>query len=177
MSNIYTVSATAVMAAVLCIIAPLSLPVGAVPISFANVVIFLSLYLLGWKNGTLSVGIYILMGLIGFPVFSGFSGGIGALLGATGGYILGYLPMAVVAGIGIEFFEKKSLQFLAMVLGCGICYGFGTLWFCMMTKTTVAVALGICVLPFLPGDLIKMVFAVRVGRRLKRRFASAGIYA
>lgn len=73
----YEITMTALMAAVTCILAPLSIPIGPVPISFTNLAIYLSLYLLGWKRGTISYLVYLLIGLVGVPVFSGFTGGIG----------------------------------------------------------------------------------------------------
>ena len=89
-SKTYEITMTALMAAVTCILAPLSIPIGPVPISFTNLAIYLSLYLLGWKRGTISYLIYLLIGLIGLPVFSGFTGGVGKLAGPTGGYIIGF---------------------------------------------------------------------------------------
>lgn len=83
-SKIYGLSMTAVMAAVTCVLAPMSIPIGPVPISFTNLAIYLSLYLLGWKRGTVSYLVYVLIGMVGVPVFSGFTGGMGRLLGPTG---------------------------------------------------------------------------------------------
>ena len=85
----YTLVAIALMTAVICVLAPLSLPIGPVPISMATLVLFLSIYVLGWKKATISVCLYILLGLVGVPVFSGFTGGVSKLAGATGGYIVG----------------------------------------------------------------------------------------
>ena len=87
------------MTAITCILAPLSIPIGPVPISLTNFAIYLSLYLLDWKKGTISYILYLLLGLVGLPVFSGFTGGIGKLAGPTGGYIIGFIPMAIIAGI------------------------------------------------------------------------------
>ena len=80
-SKTYEITMTALMAAVTCILAPLSIPIGPVPISFTNLAIYLSLYLLGWKRGTISYLIYLLLGLVGLPVFSGFTGGPAKLAG------------------------------------------------------------------------------------------------
>ena len=88
--------------AILCILGPLSLPIGPVPISLTNLVIYFSLYLLGAKQGTLSYLIYVLLGLVGLPVFSGFSGGPGKLLGPTGGYIIGFFFLCILSGKWIE---------------------------------------------------------------------------
>ena len=137
-SSIYKMSMIAVMTAVTCVLAPMSIPVGTVPISFTNLAIYLSLYLLGWKFGTISYVMYMLIGMIGVPVFSG---GLGKLLGPTGGYIFGFIPMAIIAGIVIEKTSKRVLQFAAMVAGTAVCYAFGTAWFCIVMKSDVAAAL------------------------------------
>ena len=87
--KVYLMSVTALMAAVTCILAPMSIPIGPVPISLTNLAIYLSLYLLGWKWGTVSYLVYVVIGAVGVPVFSGFTGGLGKLAGPTGGYIAG----------------------------------------------------------------------------------------
>ena len=96
----YALAMTALMAAVTCVLAPMAIPIGPVPISLTNLAIYLSLYLLGWKWGTASYVVYMLIGMVGVPVFSGFTGGLGKLAGPTGGYIIGFVPMAVLAGTG-----------------------------------------------------------------------------
>lgn len=167
-SKLYNLSFTAVMTAVMCVLAPMSIPIGPVPISFTILAIFLALYLLGWKMGTLSFILYLFIGMIGLPVFSGFSGGLGKLMGPTGGYIIGFLPMALLAGIVIEKVNNRAVHFVAMVLGTAICYAFGTAWFCVVTQTEVAAALSVCVIPFIPADIIKIVIAVVVGPVLRK---------
>ena len=102
--DIYRMVLTAVAAAVLCVLGPLSIPIGIVPISFTNFALFISLYALGMKNGTYGYIIYLLIGLTGVPVFSNFSGGIGKLLGPTGGYLIGMIFTAVIAGLFIDRF-------------------------------------------------------------------------
>ena len=92
-SKTYEITITALMTAVTCILAPMSIPIGPVPISFTNLAIYLSLYLLGWKKGTISYLIYLLIGLVGLPVFSGFTGGPAKLAGPTGGYIIGFIVL------------------------------------------------------------------------------------
>ena len=120
------------MAAVTCILAPLSIPIGPVPISFTNLAIYLSLYLLGWKKGTISYLIYLLLGLVGLPVFSGFTGGPSKLAGPTGGYIIGFIVMAVIAGLVIDNCRKPWIQLIGMIVGTIVCYLFGTIWFCIV---------------------------------------------
>ena len=173
-NKIYLLSTTAVMTAVTCVLAPLSIPIGPVPISFTNLAIYLSLYLLGWKMGTMSLLMYLLIGAIGVPVFSGFSGGLGKLLGPTGGYIIGFIPMAILAGMVIEKCRSCIAQFAAMALGMSICYTLGTAWFCILMDTGVSAALGMCVFPFVPADIGKIVIAMIVGPSLRKRLRKAG---
>ena len=165
----YEITMTALMAAVTCILAPLSIPIGPVPISFTNLAIYLSLYLLGWKKGTISYLIYLLLGLVGLPVFSGFTGGPAKLAGPTGGYIIGFIAMAIIAGLVIDHFHQPWLQLIGMIVGTIICYVLGTAWFCFEAKSTVSGALSICVFPFIPGDLIKMIIAMLIGHEIKNR--------
>lgn len=174
-SKTYLLAMTAVMTAVTCVLAPLSIPIGPVPISFTNLAIYLALYLLGWKMGTISYVVYVCIGLVGMPVFSGFAGGLGKLLGPTGGYIIGFIPMAIIAGIVIDRCKNRALQFLAMVAGTAVCYVFGTAWFCVVMDSTVAAALSLCVLPFIPGDIAKIVIAMIIGPILRGYLRKAGL--
>ena len=168
-SKTYEMTVTALMTAVTCILAPLSIPIGPVPISFTNLAIYLSLYLLGWKRGTISYLIYPLIGLVGIPVFSGFTGGPAKLAGPTGGNIIGFIAMASIAGLVSDHFHQPWLQLIGMIVGTIICYVLGTAWFCFEAKTTVSGALSICVLPFIPGDLIKMIIAMLIGPAIIKR--------
>ena len=152
-TSTYAMVVTALMAAVTCILAPLSVPIGPVPISLTNFAIYLSLYLLDWKKGTLSYLIYLLLGLVGLPVFSGFTGGLAKLAGPTGGYIIGFIPMAII-------------------VGTAICYAFGTAWFCFQSGYTVGAALAVCVIPFIPADLCKMVIAMIIGPMVRKRLGT-----
>ena len=165
----YRLTMTAVMTAVTCILAPFSISIGPIPISFTNLAFYFALYLLGWKSATVSYLVYVLIGLVGLPVFSGFSGGLGKLMGPTGGYIVGFLPMAVIAGIGIDRCSKRWLQLLSMLAGTLVCYTFGTAWYCMQTGSALMSALILCVFPFIPGDLIKMAAAMSIGPVIKKR--------
>ena len=98
----YQMAVTAVMAAVLCVLGPLTVPIGAIPISLANLVICLTAWLLGPKFGTLSVAIYLALGVVGLPVFSGYGAGLAKVAGPTGGYLVGYLLLAFIGGMFIE---------------------------------------------------------------------------
>ena len=169
----YRMAMTALMAAVTCVLAPMAIPIGPVPISLTNLAIYLSLYLLGWKWGTASYVVYMLIGMVGVPVFSGFTGGLGKLAGPTGGYIIGFVPMAVLAGLVIDRSRSRAVQFVGMAAATAVCYAFGTAWFCLSMDST---ALGLCVLPFIPGDVVKMLLAMTFGPMLRKRLERAGLY-
>ena len=168
-SKTYEITITALMTAVTCILAPMSIPIGPVPISFTNLAIYLSLYLLGWKKGTISYLIYLLIGLVGLPVFSGFTGGPAKLAGTTGGYIIGFIVMAVIAGLFIDNCRKPWIQLIGMIVGTIVCYLFGTVWFCIVAGYTFQAALAVCVIPFIPADLVKMIIAMIIGPMIKKR--------
>ena len=144
-NNTSALTQTALMTAIICVLAPLSIPIGPVPISMATFVLFLSIYILGWKLATSSCILYILLGTVGVPVFSGYAGGLGKIMGPTGGYIIGFIPMVIIAGILISKTKNRGFQFLAMVLGLIVCYAFGTAWFCISMESKLAPALMACV--------------------------------
>ena len=153
---------TAVMAALICIAGPLVVPVGPVPLSLATFAVYLAGAVLGKKRGAIAVGLYLLIGIIGVPVFSGFSGGFQKLAGVTGGYLAGYLPCAFLSGLGAERAEKSGRKWLLPALaaaGTAALYALGTAWFMIQTGNTVGAALGLCVVPFLPGDAVKIIAA------------------
>ena len=174
-SRVYAMSVTAVMTAVTCVLAPMSIPIGPVLISFTNLAIYLALYLLGWKLGTLSYIVYVCIGMFGAPVFSGFTGGLGKLLGPTGGYIIGFIPMAILGGLAIERFSSRGAHFAGMALGTAVCYAFGTAWFCFVAKMGVIPALSVAVFPFIPGDVAKILLAMAIGPVIRSRLVKAGL--
>lgn len=176
-SNIYQMAIIGVMAAVICVLGPLSIPIGVVPISFTNLAIYFVLYTLGMKKGTISYIIYMLIGFVGIPVFSGFTGGPSKLFGPTGGYIIGFIFMALIAGFFIDtFFDKWYLCFVGMVLGTVVCYVFGTLWLSYQTHITINAALAAGVIPFIPGDLAKILIATFIGPQIRRRLIKANLF-
>lgn len=164
----------AIMTALTCILAPFSLSIGPVPISLTNLVIYFSLYLLGWKLGTLSYVIYLLIGLVGVPVFSGFTAGPAKLFGPTGGYLIGFIPMAIIAGIVIDkYTEKWLLCLLAMIIGTIVCYTLGTAWLAYEAKMDMMAALWAGVIPFIPGDLVKMALAILIAPKIRAQVCRA----
>lgn len=166
------------MAAVSCILGPwsLAIPISPVPISLGTFAVFLTVYILGMKMGTISIAIYILLGSVGLPVFTGFSGGIGKVLGPTGGYIIGYLFMALIIGFFADKWKTNyAFIVLGMLLGTAVLYLFGTVWLAKQGGMSFGAALGAGVIPFIPGDLVKMVLAVLVGTQVKKRLWKSGI--
>lgn len=176
-NSTYEMVLIALMTAVTCILAPMSIQLpGGVPISLTNFVIYLTVFLLGWKKGTISYCIYLLIGMIGLPVFSGFTGGLGKLAGPTGGYLIGFIFMAVISGYFIEAFPKRiHMYVIGMILGTAIDYILGTAWFMMQTKMALGAALSACVLPFLIGDAIKIGVAAVSGPLLRKSLTRAGL--
>ena len=170
--DVKTLIFVALMAALCCVLGPLSVPMGQIPVSLQVLAIYLCVYVLGMKWGTLSVFIYMLLGFVGLPVFAGFSGGPQKLFGPTGGYIIGFLFTAIVAGFVFDHIPSKGAwsivgQVLGMVLGLSICYIFGTAYFMLQMGTTLAESLAMCVLPFLLFDAIKIVIAVILGNAIR----------
>ena len=172
----YQMAVTALMAAVMCVHGPLTVPIGAVPISLANFVICLTAWLLGPKFGTLSVAVYLCIGLIGVPVFSGYGAGLAKLAGPTGGYLVGYLLLALIGGL---FIEKSNgnpvVSGIGLVLGDAACYVLGTAWFVFQMQCELGYALSVCVYPFIALDLAKIVVSCVVGALLRKRLVQAGV--
>ena len=162
---------TAVMAALICAAGPLTIAVGPVPLSLATFAVYMAGAILGKKRGMIATGLYLLIGTVGVPVFSGFSGGFQKLAGVTGGYLVGYLACAFFAGLGAEYAEKEGRKWIlpAMtVLGTAILYIIGTAWFMIQTGNGPGTALGLCVLPFLPGDALKIAAVTIIAPTVKR---------
>ena len=158
----------AVCVALMAICAWLVIP-SSPPFTMQTLAVFLSVGLLGGRRGSIAVGVYLLLGAIGLPFFSGFQGGFGILLGATGGYLVGFLVAALVMWGA----QRLSLSLpLSMLLGQLICYAFGTAWYMLFYLASggsgnLLVVLGICVFPFLLSDLAKIFLALFLVRRLK----------
>lgn len=163
---------TALMTAVTCILAPFAIPIpiSPVPISLTNLVLCMSIYILGWKRASVSYVIYLLLGFCGLPVFSGFTGGVGKLAGPTGGYLFGFFFLLVIAGWMVEHFqERRYLQAVGIVLGMMVANLFGTIWLMIQMNINFPEGLAIGVIPYLPGDIIKIIIAVTTGPLISGR--------
>ncbi|MDD3185273.1 MAG: biotin transporter BioY [Anaerostipes sp.] len=167
------------MTAVLCILGPLSitLPFTPIPISFTNLGIYFIIFILGWKLSTMSVVVYILLGMVGLPVFSGFSGGAAKVAGPTGGYLIGFIFMAIIAGWFVERFEGKILMYMiGMVVATAVTYAFGTAWLCVQMHLTPIQGLTVGVLPYIPGDIVKMIVGILVGSKVKKAVRVSAVF-
>jgi biotin transport system substrate-specific component len=159
----------AVFAALLCVLSPFVIPIGPIPLSLATFAIYLAATVLDWKYASLAVLLYVLIGITGVPVFSGFTGGFQKLVGPTGGFLIGYILCALSTGLLLKKREsKKWLYPAAMVIGTVVLYTLGTLWFMLLTQSTLSSALMLCVVPFLPGDAIKIVLASVLAPQLRK---------
>ena len=165
----------AVMAAVICVTAPLSLTVGAVPVTLATFAVMLSGVLLGGRYGSLSVLVYLLLGAVGLPVCAGWTPALPRLIGPTGGYLIGYIPLAFISGAVYSAWGRGrggAQRYIplagGMIAGTAVLYALGTAWFCVINGVGAAQALTVCVAPFLPGDAIKIAAVTALAPQLER---------
>lgn len=170
------------MAAVLCIVGPwsLALSLSPVPLSFCTLAIYFTVFILGAKRAAISVLTYLLIGFVGLPVFSGFHGGIGRLLGPTGGYLIGYVIMAFICGFFIDRWPYKKpcsiiIYFIGFLLGTATCYLIGSVWLSYQLELTFYQTLVMGVIPYIPFDLIKIILAIIVGPQIRKRLLKIGL--
>ena len=159
----------ALMTAVTCVLGPLSIPLpfSPVPISLTNFAIFLAIFVLGMKSGTISFIIYLLLGAVGVPVFSSFRGGLQVLAGATGGYLIGFIFLALIMGFALDHFDRKLVPtIIGMIIGMAVCYAFGTVWLAKLLSLSFKEGLMMGVIPYLAGDVAKIIIAAIVGPKL-----------
>lgn len=175
-SKTYDLVYIGIFAALMAVFSWISIPT-AVPFTLQTFGVFLAVGVLGGKRGTLAVLVYIILGVVGLPVFAGFTGGVGILFTNTGGYILGFLFSALLMW-GIEKFlgRKPVIHIFSMIAGLIVCYAFGTAWFMVLyTRASGPVGIGAvlswCVLPFIIPDLIKIALAFVLSRRVRKYVA------
>lgn len=160
------ITVSAMLAALLCVVSPFSipLPMSGVPLSLATLFLYLGASLLPLAASLSSVTVYLLLGAVGLPVFSGAMGGIGRLVGPTGGFLLGYLPMTATVGLCVLLlrpergrYRKLIVYPLSMIAGTAVLYTFGCVMYHFSTGVSLPAAIAACTLPFLPGDALKIV--------------------
>lgn len=158
--------------AILCILGPIAiiLPFSPVPFSLGTLGVLLACLLLGTKNGLVCTILYLILGFVGLPVFTGFTGGAGKLLGPTGGYLLGYLLLASVGSFLAEHWRKNLfLQALGLFIGMCLCYLLGTLWLMLQADMKIQTALWVGVIPYVPFDMCKIAGGVLLSKEFDRR--------
>ena len=164
---------TAMGVTLICVCSWINIPM-TVPFTLQTFAIPAVLLILGKKRGTIATIVYVLMGAIGIPVFAGFTGGLAILLGNTGGYIIGFIFMALIYTAAVKIFgEKKGVKIIALIAGLIVCYAFGTAWFMYIyLKDTGEVGLFSvltwCVLPYIVPDIVKIFLAILISDRVKR---------
>lgn len=163
------------MTAVLCVLAPFSIPIGPIPISLTTFGLYLAIMVLGRKRATIVCLLYLSMGFVGLPVYSGFAGGPAKLFGPTGGYLVGYLLLTMIAGLFVDKFpRKRGMCLLGMTLGTAACYMVGTMWLAVQMELGFGEALTVGVVPFLIGDIVKITIAVWIGEIVRKAVVRAG---
>ncbi|MBO4381008.1 MAG: biotin transporter BioY [Clostridia bacterium] len=146
-----------------------------VPFTLQTFAVFATIALLGGKRGTIATTCYILLGLTGAPVFSNMTGGVGVLAGLTGGYVIGFVFVGLIYWLFETLLPKKLWwQITALVLGLLVCYAFGTAWFMLVYgqkfgAISLASALTMCVVPFIPVDILKLVCSIMLTKAIEKR--------
>lgn len=172
-SKILSMTYIAIFAALISVCSWISIPT-AIPFTLQTFAVFLTVAVLGGRRGTIAILVYITIGAVGVPVFAGFTGGLGVVFGNTGGYIVGFIFTALIMWLFEKFFGNKLTSLaISMVIGLIFCYVFGTAWFMFFyTRNTGSIglmtALGSCVFPFVLPDVIKIIAALLLNRKLKR---------
>ncbi len=174
-SSVYSVAQIGLTASLLAVCAYISIPFGVVPVTLQTFILYVAMGVFGTKKSCLSVFVYLLLGFVGLPVFSHFQNGLGVLMGATGGYLIGFLPLTFVSGFIIKKTGKKFFWLIAaFLLGTVVCYIFGSVWYMAfyLKNVTVDVLRGVmtaCVLPFVLPDILKSLMAAIVTRSVLER--------
>lgn len=175
-SSVFPMILTSLCAAIIAVLAQIIIPLPLIPITGQTLAIGLVVTILGLKHGTYAVLLYILLGAIGLPVFQGFTGGLGILFGPTGGYIIGFIPTAIVIGF---YLEKTRLTFphalVANILGMLVTLAFGAVWLKYLAELSWTGALLSGVIPFLIVGVIKAILVAWVGVIVRQRLQQANI--
>lgn len=178
----YNIAITAIFVVVMAVCAWIAIPINLIPITLQTMAVCLAAAMLGWKRGLSAVAAYILLGLVGVPVFAEF-GSTASLVGPTGGYIIGFLFTAVIVGIPADLIKGKFTKkrkwieavvlVVSMILGIAVCYAFGTAWFMFYkisndSAVSLGAALALCVVPYIVPDLCKIAVATALAISLKK---------
>ena len=174
--QLHMTACASLLAALTAVGAFIAIPIGPVPIVLQNLFVYLTGLLLGSKWGFTGMAVYLLAGACGLPVFSGGKGGIGHLIGPTGGYLVGFLPAVYIIGWITERAEKKGLaDILAMICATAVIYSCGLAWLKLITGMTLAKTLAVGMLPFLIGDAVKIAAAAALAKALRPRMKTGSV--
>ncbi len=175
MSKTMKITISALFTAVLAILAQIQIPIQPVPFSLTLFAVYLTGIVLPPLCAFGSVLAYLILGGFGVPIFAGMIGGPAVLFGPTGGYKIGYIFVALIVSVGIHIFCKNSdskIRFaifavVSMLIGLTVCYLFGTIWFVITSDAKLSYAMKVCVYPFIPFDLLKILIAAIAGLAIK----------
>lgn len=169
-NKVRTLIGCGLFAALLCVLSPWSLNLGIIPITLATFAVYLCGALLPPWQALAACGVYLALGCCGVPVFSGFRGGLYCLISPTGGYLLGYLPCVLLVSLLPRLWHCRAVAYpVAMAVGTAVLYLCGTVWYCLVSGVAFVPALQVCVVPFLPGDAIKITCASALAAALRGR--------
>ena len=154
-----------IITALLCVFGPIGIPVAGIPITLTTLIIYIAAFVFDPRISLTSVAIYIVLGCFGLPVFSGFAGGITHLIGPSGGFVVGYIPLVISVSL-LKNSNPKSL--IGIIIGTALLYLFGLIGYKMYTDQSVTTLLSVCVLPFLPGDIVKIILSLIISPKFKR---------
>ena len=167
---------SALLCALCAVLSQIQIPIPPVPLSLSLLGVHLCGALLGRRWGAAAVGCYVALGAVGVPVYAGFAGGVSVLLGPTGGFLFGYILCAWTGGALIQRFgfTRKCLM-LSMTAGTLACYALGAAWFSLVSGANLAGCLSACVLPFIPGDALKVLLAALLCMRVQKPLRAMGL--
>ncbi|NLP26811.1 MAG: biotin transporter BioY [Clostridiales bacterium] len=170
MSKSKSLTIPALFTALIVILSQISIPIQPIPFTFSLLAIFLTAALLPPKQAFLSVFTYVMLGIIGLPVFAGFRGGLNIILGFTGGFIMAYPLMALVIALMVKLGKNKNLSFtiIGMLIALVICYLMGCIWYMIVAKSSFSQAFSLCVAPFILFDIIKICIAFAFSVALRK---------
>ena len=163
------------MAAVLCVIGPATIPAGLVPVTLLPFALYMVSYVAGMWKATVSCLIYLCIGMVGLPVFSGYGAGPGVLLGPTGGYLIGYLLITLCSGYFIQTYSLKRMHLLGMVTGLMLCYLIGSFRLSFVAQMSFRQALLVGVVPYMIFDVIKIAVALMLGPVFRKHLYKANV--
>ncbi len=162
---------SALFVAVICVISQIYIPAFSVPVTLQVFAVSICGYFLGAKHSVLSVAVYIILGVIGFPVFHGFQGGAHHFFNLTGGFILGFLPLAFCCGISLKF-KNNAIKILFGIIGVLLCHTFGVLQFSIVSSNNIIASFAIASLPYLLKDIPLCVLAFYISRIINKKINS-----